>query len=250
MKKTKLAIIIPTKNEEYYLKNIADSIIKQTYTNYKVFVADAYSSDKTVQIAESYGFTVVPGGTPSVGRNNGAQEALKWGADLLLFVDADVVLTGSEFLEKAIEEMKHKNLDVAGTLQEPYMLKEYRSIIPSRNLLYKTVVDITNLGLMLFEKSKKPLMQVCMFATAQAYVKVNGFKPLIFGEDSQFSMDAKKMGFKFGIIRKCGKVLLSMRRFSEKGLIKSRNLYFVKEMLLGHMYTETDAGNLSFRYFD
>ena len=246
----KLAIIIPTKNEEMYLPHLADSIMNQTFTNYKVFIADANSTDKTIKIAKKYGFTPVEGGKPTFGRNNGASEAIKWGADILLFVDSDVVFTERGFLEKALHEIRNRKLDVAGTLQEPYNLKNFQSIMRSRKFMYKAITDITNASMLLLEKSKKPLMQVCMFVTTDAFKIIGGFRPLIFGEDSQFSIDAKKSGYKFGILKKSGKVLLSMRRYERKGFIRSKNMFFVKEMLLGHMYYETDTYPLSFRYFD
>ena len=70
-----LSIIIPTYNEEEYLPVLLDSIKSQSFDDYEIIVADANSTDKTREIAESYGCIVVAGGLPAVGRNNGAKIA-------------------------------------------------------------------------------------------------------------------------------------------------------------------------------
>ena len=84
-----LSIIIPTKNEEYYLPKLLESIKRQDYKNYEIIVADAGSKDKTRDVARKSGCKVVKGGLPSIGRNNGAKYAK---GELLLFLDADTVL--------------------------------------------------------------------------------------------------------------------------------------------------------------
>ena len=67
------SIIIPTYNEEEYLPVLLDSIKEQDFDDYEIIVADANSTDKTVEIAKDYGCIVVEGGLPAVGRNNGAK---------------------------------------------------------------------------------------------------------------------------------------------------------------------------------
>jgi glycosyltransferase involved in cell wall biosynthesis len=62
--------------------------------SWPVIVADNHSSDRTVKIAKENGCTVVQGGTPAVGRNAAASVAT---TDIIVFVDADVVLTKSVF---------------------------------------------------------------------------------------------------------------------------------------------------------
>ena len=85
-----LSIIIPTYNEEEYLPVLLDSIKEQNFKDYEIIVADANSEDKTREIAEEYGCTVIEGGMPAVGRNNGAKIAK---GEYLLFLDSDLKLT-------------------------------------------------------------------------------------------------------------------------------------------------------------
>ncbi|MEN6592532.1 MAG: glycosyltransferase family A protein, partial [Methanobacterium sp.] len=58
----KISIIIPTYNEEEYLPYLLESIKRQDFTDYEVIVADAHSTDKTREIAKSFGAKIVDGG--------------------------------------------------------------------------------------------------------------------------------------------------------------------------------------------
>ena len=243
----KTAIIIPTKNEEKYLPMLATSIRKQTYKNFLVIIADAFSTDNTRKIAESYGFVVVDGGMPFAGRNNGASEAIKRGCDPLIFMDADIVLPHPFFLERTLQEFKARSLELAGTLQTPYDTKQMMSLRQSRKVMHKAIYWTSNTGMRLMEHSRKPMMQVCMFATKHAHKIIGGFKPLEFGEDSQYSSEGRIKGLKFGILRSGGKVFISPRRYEEKGFIKAGNLFFLTGMMFGHQYF---YGKSKRKYFD
>lgn len=105
----KVSIITPALNEEKFIEKLLNSIKKQTFTDYEVIIADAGSSDKTREIAESYGAKVVKGGMPGPGRNRGAEAA---SGEYFFFFDADVIIP-EFFLEKAIAEMEKRKLDIA-----------------------------------------------------------------------------------------------------------------------------------------
>ena len=62
-------------DEEEYLPVLLDSIKEQSFKDYEIIVADANSTDRTREIAEEYGCTVVDGGMPAVGRNRGPEVA-------------------------------------------------------------------------------------------------------------------------------------------------------------------------------
>jgi len=51
----KVSIIIPTYNGENYIKETIDSCLNQSHKNIEVIVGDDCSSDKTVEILQSYG---------------------------------------------------------------------------------------------------------------------------------------------------------------------------------------------------
>ena len=93
-----ISIIIPTLNEEKYLPLLLASIKNQAFKEYEIILADAGSKDRTVEIAKQYGCRIIPGGSPSKGRNEGAKVAK---GELLFFIDADAVLP-PKFFEKSL----------------------------------------------------------------------------------------------------------------------------------------------------
>ncbi len=99
----KVAIIVPTKNEEKYLPNLIQSLEQQTFQGFWRILADAASTDRTRQIALEHGFIITEGGHPYLGRNNGAKKAIGLGAEILIFIDADIILPHGRFLEMALE---------------------------------------------------------------------------------------------------------------------------------------------------
>jgi len=179
-----VSIIIPALNEENYLPLLLQSIKNQDFKGeYEIIVADAGSIDKTREIAKIFGCKIVKGGLPAKGRNEGVKIAK---GDILLFIDADVILP-KDFLQKTIKEVSKRNLDVAGFLIFP---------VAGEKFIYRLIFQIYN-----FWISK-------------------GFdEDIKIGEDHWYVRQASKYG-KFGII-KSTKVFASMRRFEKDGLIKT-----------------------------
>src|SRR5690242_14030921 len=96
-----LSIIIPTYNEEEYLPRLLASIRSQRFEGYEIIVADNKSTDRTREIAARFGAKIVDGGMPGPGRNLGARAAQ---GDLLLFLDADVILPDVDWLADKVEQ--------------------------------------------------------------------------------------------------------------------------------------------------
>jgi glycosyltransferase involved in cell wall biosynthesis len=109
-----LSIVIPSKNEAQRLPALLNSLLKQDYPGLAttpIFLADAGSTDDTVVIAQSFrpslDVVVVEGGTPSVGRNQGARHAK---SEYVLFLDADVELRDTTLLRRAVKRMQSRRL--------------------------------------------------------------------------------------------------------------------------------------------
>ncbi len=88
----RLSVIVPVRNGSNCLPRCLEALGRSDYAQFEVIVVDDCSTDNTPQIAERYGAKCVrtaqtqgPGGA----RNLGAQHA---GGEILVFVDADVVL--------------------------------------------------------------------------------------------------------------------------------------------------------------
>ena len=169
-----LSIIIPTYNEEEYLPKLLDSIKSQSFDDYEIIVADANSTDKTREIAESYGCIVVDGGLPGVGRNNGARVAK---GEYLLFLDSDLVLT-EDYLRNVIYEFRMEQLGIAITQMLPL----------SDKATDKLFHDFANYFMIGVEKIK-PHGAGCygMIAKRSLHEECGGFdESLTFGEDTDY----------------------------------------------------------------
>ena len=89
----KVTIVVTAYNVEKYIEKCLQSVEKQTYTNYEVFVVDDGSSDRTGMLAEefckgkdNYQYVRQENAGVSVARNNGIDRAT--GA-FIMFVDGD-----------------------------------------------------------------------------------------------------------------------------------------------------------------
>ncbi|WP_295723110.1 MJ1255/VC2487 family glycosyltransferase [uncultured Methanobrevibacter sp.] len=201
----KISIIIPTYNEEKSLPGLLQSIKSQDFTDYEIIIADANSTDKTKDIAKSYGCRVVEGGLPAKGRNNGARYAK---GNLFLFLDADLKLS-KDYFENTLNEFYAKNLDIAISQMIPESDK------PSDKLLH----DFAN-KFMVFVENIKPHGAGCygIIVKRDLHEKINGFdESLDFGEDTDYIERAAKIS-DFRVLRS-SKVIVSTRRLEEEGVI-------------------------------
>lgn len=200
-----ISIIIPAYNEENYLPKLLNCIKKQTYKNYEVIVADANSIDKTKQIAKKYGCKIVKGGLPAVGRNNGAKVAK---GDILLFLDADIKFD-EDFLKNAVNELKERNLDVAGCYIHPL----------GDNVIDRIFFSIFNLWIFATQFFYPNASGSGIFCKKWLHKKVKGFDETIkLSEDMDYARRCGKFG-KFRILR-TAKSYVAMRRFEKEGRFK------------------------------
>lgn len=103
----KISIIIPTLNEEKYIKRCLFSLRDQEFDEeYEIIIGDSFSSDRTVEIAKEYADKIVlieKKGNASYGRNAGASVSK---GDILVFLDADTYSSRNLLYEisKAFED--------------------------------------------------------------------------------------------------------------------------------------------------
>lgn len=228
-----LSIIIPTYNEEDYLPILLDSIIKQSFTDYEIIIADANSTDRTREIAEEYGCIVVDGGLPGVGRNNGAQIAK---GKYLLFLDSDLELT-DDYLRDALYEFRMEHLGIAITQMVPM----------SNKVEDKLFHDFANYFMIGVEKIK-PHGAGCygIISRKELHDECGGFdESLTFGEDTDYiERLAKKERFK---VLRNAKIGVSTRRLEEEGiqtLIKQYGTSTVNDFL----GKRTDADEIDYDF--
>jgi glycosyltransferase involved in cell wall biosynthesis len=226
-----LSIVIPTFNEEKLLPILLQSIKTQSFTDYEIIVADNNSTDKTVEIATSYDAKVVPGGMPGRGRNSGASHAT---GDILLFLDADVILSYGCFLANVMAEFQEKEYDVATCQIHPI----------STSKVDLTLHQSYNLFMLATAKFMPHAPGFCILANRQLHNQINGFDEEIkLAEDSDYVQRADKVG-KFGLLSS-QKIHVSVRRMDRDGRI---NILF-KYVLAGlHMYLLGNIKSDIFKY--
>ena len=198
-----LSIIIPTYNEEEYLPRLLASIRSQRFDGYEIVVADNNSTDRTREIAARFGARVVDGGMPGPGRNLGARAAH---GDLLLFLDADVVLPDVDWLADKVEQFERRGLD-AGTC----MIK------PLGGRLIDTVShNVFNAHMMATQYVMAHAPGFCIFARKALHDAIGGFDETItLAEDHDYVDRAGKVG-KFRVLTGA-RIRVSVRRFERDG---------------------------------
>lgn len=199
-----LSIIIPTLNEEKNIKNLLPLIKKGGFDDYEVIIADAGSTDKTIEIAREYNCIITKGGLPARGRNNGAIAAR---GDILLFLDADLKFSPKNFLKLSID----------------YFIKNDLSVASFNVLSQKSNLYINSLTLNIFYNIPQkilrkifPIGTMGIIVRKDIFEKVGGFdENITLAEDIYFVQQAEKNG-KFDIIKDV-KIYMPLRRFERDG---------------------------------
>ena len=123
-------MIVPCYNEEENIEKCLRALKNQTYPNYKIIVVDDASTDNTPKIVKDHGIKLIRLETNSGvarARNVGIQHA---NTEIIAFTDGDCVVE-KRWLEKLINAMKSKNLDVViGKKLRP--LNNYRYVVQAQ----------------------------------------------------------------------------------------------------------------------
>ena len=203
----------------------------------KVYLADAGSSDGTPEIARSYrewlDIEVIPGGLPSVGRNNGARRA---GTAYVLFIDADIELADPTLVRRTVELMNRKGLHCLTTnIACPTGTFWDRALYAGNNLMQRLsrLYRPFSTGMfMLFEKAR--------------FDALGGFhEQALYAED--YLLSQKVARGRFGIVAGC--VNTTNRRFQKMGHFKLTRLFLSTALhtwnesyfLRDHKYWQSNA---------
>ncbi len=104
-----LSVIIPTKNEGELLEECLNSIRSQSVRASEIIIVDGGSTDNTLEIAQKFGANIIKEqafSSPANARNLGAEKA---SGEILLIMDADVVL-GQDCLKNALKIFEEKTV--------------------------------------------------------------------------------------------------------------------------------------------
>ena len=210
-----LTIIIPTKNEEVFLPILLESIKRQSIQPEEIIIADALSDDSTRNIAESFGAKITNGGLPGPGRNKGAQVAK---TKYLLFLDADVVLSDTDFLRESLNEIIESKLDKATC-----------DVLPiTESRIDKIVHKFYNMYVRALGRFHAHAPGFCIFVRKDLHDSIGGFDETVtFCEDHDYALRAVRRG-KFGFLSK--PVPVSIRRFDRDGRHNIAIKYILAEL--------------------
>lgn len=110
----KITIVVPCKNEQYYIFHLLEHLKIQCIGNTRIIIADA-STDDTRQIIENHkgnlNVEVIEGGPVSTAKNNGAKLVT---TPYILFIDADVRFFKSTVIRDAVNKLESDHLDLVG----------------------------------------------------------------------------------------------------------------------------------------
>ncbi|MGB7956174.1 MAG: glycosyltransferase, partial [Candidatus Nitrosopolaris sp.] len=113
----KVMVIFPAKNEEGTIEN-SIATTKQSYYKPDVILVDAFSTDKTIQLAGKAGAIVIQQPTkifPAKGlaMKAGLREAFDRTADIIVFLDADIRNLTPEWVDKLVKALIDDNCDMS-----------------------------------------------------------------------------------------------------------------------------------------
>jgi glucosyl-3-phosphoglycerate synthase len=103
----KVVVIFPAKNEEDTIEHVINTAKKSQHTP-QVIVVDAYSSDRTAELAQKAGGNVIQQEAkmfPAKGNamKTGLKEAIKANAGIILFLDADIKNLTPEWIDNLVD---------------------------------------------------------------------------------------------------------------------------------------------------
>jgi glycosyltransferase involved in cell wall biosynthesis len=113
----KVTVIFPAKNEEGTIENTIVMATKSKF-NPQIIVVDAYSNDRTAELANRAGANVIqqpeqvfPG--KGIAMKAGIRKAMESSADIILFLDADIRNLSSQWINKLVDALLVDNCDMS-----------------------------------------------------------------------------------------------------------------------------------------
>lgn len=196
----RVSVIIPARNEEAYIGETLDHVLPAD--PWEVIVVDGHSTDRTAEIAEAFGVTVVSS-LPGRARQLNAGAAIATG-EVLLFLHADTRLPPS--FHQHIRRVLAQASVSAGAFR-------LRVDAPHRALrVIETLVNWRSRYLQL------PYGDQAIFLRAETFRRVGGFANLPIMEDFDLARRLRRLG---RIVVAPASIVTSARRWLECGICRT-----------------------------
>jgi glycosyltransferase involved in cell wall biosynthesis len=206
----------------------------------RVLVADANSTDGTPEIVMSFSdrlnVSVIRGGMPSVGRNQGAAQA---DTPYLLFLDADIELADPTLVRRCVERAQRDQIHCLTT-----------SIICREGSWIDKVFYAGNDFFQYLSCLHRPFATgMFMMFDRRKFWELGGFhEQILFAEDYKLSQQVARK--RFAIVR--GGVYTTNRRFKKMGHLRvgwlflktAMNYWNAKYFLRDHKYWAQEADSV------
>lgn len=146
-----VSVLIPVRNEEKNIRNILNDLLNQDYKNIEIVIFDDQSEDRTVEIIKEYmekdariqllHSDFLPVGW--LGKNHACHSLSKKAkGDYLLFIDADVRLSGNP-IGKAVLFSKKYNLSLISVFPKQIILTAGEKItVPNMNYILVSLLPL------------------------------------------------------------------------------------------------------------
>mgnify|MGYP003488518176 FL=1 len=217
MTQENISIIIPTLNEEEYIKRCIETVVH--VPGIEVIIADGGSTDSTIQIAREYSDVTVVSSMRgrSLQMNSGVSYS---NGDILLFLHADCILPGE--IVPAIRHVFESSRAVGGAFTMKLL---------SDKFVYRMLEKGINLRSRIF---KLPYGDQGVFVKRSLFKELGGFKKMTACEDLDFIWRMKRYG-RITILDE--EILTSVRRWGKDGLLRTsvRNQLLLTSYLLGRI---------------
>ncbi len=214
----KISVIVPTFNEERYIRSTLESLSQQSYRDFELIIKDGLSTDNTVEISREFADTVISTKDVSIGdaRNQGVRRAK---GDVLVFLDADTSLDKTA-LEYVAEDFARQNIVLLLPKYGPRM-EEARTLSKVRKEISRFLIGFENFWRMYVDRFCGGMF---MPVDASRFKEVGGFdKRIRCCEDIELSYRLRRVGDVLNDYRV--KAYFSIRRFILSGYTETLRNY-------------------------
>lgn len=189
------SIIIPVYNRPDEVDELLDSLVKQSYTHFEVVVVEDGSQIPCVEVVDRYRdrlnvqYYRIENSGPGPARNYGVAQS---SGEYVIILDSDCILPPS-YLKQVDHSFKHYHADAFGGADRAH--KDFSTIQKAIN--YAMTSFFTTGGIRGSEKKLDKFYprSFNMGMKKSVYEALNGFSPMRYGEDIDFSIRIFKNGY-------------------------------------------------------